>query len=143
MRKTNQITFSEGRDKGKTFLLTEMGAVQAEKWAARALLAVAKSGVDLPENLAGAGMAGLAVLTFKALSGVTFAEVEPLLDEMMACVQIVEPAMTRSVTLDDIEEVSTILRLRAEVFTLHTGFSLPGSRSGPGAGTAPPTISNA
>ena len=60
-RNTKSLTISaEGRDKGKTFLLTEMSAVRAEKWAARAVLALLKSGVELPEDAAQAGLAGIA-----------------------------------------------------------------------------------
>ena len=32
MRKEVEITIEEGRDKGKTFKITEMGAVQADRW---------------------------------------------------------------------------------------------------------------
>lgn len=131
-RHTKVITIGdEGRDKGKTFLLTEMAASQAEKWAMRALLAVGKSGIDIPDYIAGTGMAGLAVLGIKAMAGVTFAEAEPLMDEMMACVRIIpdirnNPDFTRVLIEDDIEEVATRVRLRSEVFALHTGFFLPG-----------------
>ena len=42
-----------GRDEGKTNLLTEMGVFTAEKWAARALLAMAKAGLEIPESAKG------------------------------------------------------------------------------------------
>jgi hypothetical protein len=43
---------------------------------------------------------------------------------MMDCVNIQMPAITRALFENDIEEISTILKLRQAVFELHTGFSL-------------------
>lgn len=124
---------SEGRDCGKVFQLREMPAMQAERWAMRALLALAKSGVEIPENIANAGLAGVAALGLKAFGGLDFADAEPLLIEMMSCVQIIpdpaKPQVVRFLVDDDIEEVATLLKLRAEVFSLHTGFSIPGAPS--------------
>src|SRR5690242_21778037 len=52
MRKTLRYTVAEeGRDKGKTYLLTEMSASQAEMWAARAFLAMANNGIEIPAQL--------------------------------------------------------------------------------------------
>lgn len=130
MRKVKSVTIqTEGRDKGKTYLITEMDAFQAEKWAARALLAVARSGVELPEESTTANMAVLAIIGIKALSFVSFVDAEPLMNEMMQCVQVVpdpvrNPGFARPLVADDIEEVQTILYLRSEVFEIHTGFSL-------------------
>lgn len=127
-RKTKlvQIT-ADGRDKGKVFLLTEMSASRAEKWAARALLAVGNAGTDLSPEIAFGGFAGMAVLGIQALAKVSFAEAEPLMDELFDCVQIIPdpkvPEVFRRLIEDDIEEVATRVHLRAEVWTLHTGFS--------------------
>jgi hypothetical protein len=123
--KTVNIT-AKGRDKGKAFLLTEMPAAKAEKWAARAFLALAKAGVDIPENIASAGLAGIASVGLKALGGMDFPDAELLLDEMWTCIQIIpdpsRPEVVRALIEDDIEEVTTRLLLRKEVFTLHTSF---------------------
>src|ERR1700692_944296 len=128
MRKTKIVTITaEGRDLGKIFLLTEMSAHQAERWAMRALMAVADAGVDLPEAALGAGMAGIAALGIRAIFRVPFALAAPLMDEMMDCVQIVpdpRKPFPRRPEQDDIEEVATRLLLRSEVFELHTGFSV-------------------
>ncbi len=128
-RKTKIVTIqNEGRDKGKKFHITEMSAVRAEKWAARAFLALAHAGVEIPEEVKGAGMAAIAVIGLRALGNVSFSEAEPLLDEMMSCVQYMPdpkyPINLRSLIEDDIEEVITLAMLRSEVFELHTGFSL-------------------
>jgi hypothetical protein len=132
-RKEITITIEDsGRDQGKVFLIKEMAASQAEKWAARAFLALAKSGVDIPDDIENAGLAGIAALGVKALSGMTFAEAEPLLDEMMACVSIIpdpkRPSVTRHLIEDDIEEIKTRLKLRAEVFKIHFDFFTSAAR---------------
>ena len=109
-----------------------MPAYQAEKWAMRCILALGKSGVDLPDNIAASGFAGVAAAGLEALMKLDFADAEPLLDEMLSCVTIKpdpsRPDITRALFTDDIEEVTTFVRLRMEVFTLHTGFSMPGKK---------------
>ena len=130
MRKTKIVTIeAENRDKGKTFLLTEMSAAQAEKWAARAFLALAKSGAELPAGAADAGLAGVATAGLAALSGLDWELAEPLLDEMFRCIQIQpdpikHPRFTRALTEEDTEEVMTRITLRKELLELHLGFSL-------------------
>ena len=126
--KTITIPQSEGnRDSGKTFLLTEMSAAQSEKWALRALGAIANSGMEIPADVLRLGMSTLVAVGFKGLLTMQFDEAEPLLDEMMTCVEIIpDPKrveIRRPVDDEDIEDVSTRLTLRSEVFELHTGFS--------------------
>jgi hypothetical protein len=129
MRKELTITIdTPGRDVNKTFYIKEMSALKAERWATRALLALLKSNVDIPEDIAQAGMAGVAAVGLRAFGGIDFSNAEPLLAEMLACVQIIpdasRPMVRRALVEDDIEEVTTLLRLREEVLSLHTGFSL-------------------
>lgn len=131
-RKTATVVIdATGRDQGKTFRLTEMPASQVEAWAMRAFLALAKSGADVPDALMSSGLAGLQRLGPGALSGMAYADLAPLLEEMMACVAIIpdaaRPQVIRNLVEDDIEEVTTRLKLRAEVWKLHTGFSHAGS----------------
>lgn len=138
-RKTHTVVIeAEGRDKGKMFTITEMPPSQAEKWAFRALLALAKSGVEVPDDIASAGLAGVAALGIKAFSGLRFEDAEPLLDEMFAMISFIpdasRPAIKRGyggvgpLIDDDIEEVMTRLTLRKELFSLHTGFFRPAVR---------------
>lgn len=134
MRKTAVVTIaSEGRDIGKAFFLKELPASQAEKWAVRAFLALAKSGVDIPANIRELGIVGVAVTGLKALGGVSFNEASHLMDEMFSCVQFLpdssNPELARLLIEDDIEEVQTRWTLRMEVFALHTGFTLADIRS--------------
>lgn len=132
MRKTLDVVIAdENRDQGKVFFITEMPASQSEKWAFRAIAALAKSGVELPDDVQTMGMAAIAAMGFQALAGINFADAEPLLDEMMACVEIVpEPSkaqVRRPLIETDAEEVLTRLRLRRAVFELHTGFFTKGA----------------
>jgi hypothetical protein len=134
MRKEKDFKVEEeGRDKNKLFHITEMPAVQAERWAIRAFLALARSGVDVPDNIMQAGMAGFAVLGFQALMGLQYESIEPLLNELMDCVQIIPDPKNRESARplidDDIEEVSTLLLLKMEVFQIHVGFSMADAKS--------------
>lgn len=137
MRKTKTITIPGElrdepgfRDNGKTFLLTEMASRPAEKWADRAFLALAHSKADLPSGR-GRGMAWIEQV--QRLAGhIHFPELEPLMDEIMACVQRIEggtgfmrPLIDMGIEGDDIEEVATRHLLRSEVINLHVGFFLP------------------
>lgn len=130
-----QVT-AEGRDKGKWFKITEMFSSKGEKWAYRALLAILNNKIELPEGFESAGWAGLAQVGFQGLTGLPWHLAEPLLDEMMPCVQIVPdyPKFNLPRALEDapeapgggdvdIEEPATRFQLRWEVFKLHTDFS--------------------
>jgi hypothetical protein len=130
MRKTSHITIQdEGRDKGKVFVLTEKSAIEADKWGIRALLALSKSGVPIPPEFMEMGIIGVLAVGIHRLAGVSFGDLEPLLDEMLTCVQVIptpeRPDIVRKLLPDDIEEVKTLQTLRMEVFRLHTGFSPP------------------
>lgn len=138
MRKERDVLITaEGRDRGKTFHLREMPASQAEFWSYRVLSLLARSGVDLPANFVQGGVMSLFTVGAQALLYVDVEEAKPLLDEMMRCVESVapdatHPEVTRPVIPDvDIEEVSTYIRLRTEIFELMTGFSVaaPPSKS--------------
>jgi hypothetical protein len=128
-RKTAQYKVTdEGRDKGKTFLITEMSAKQTEDWAARAILGLIGSGVQLPDNYHELGMAGFAELGIKSLPTIRYDLLKPLLDEMFETIQFVgDPtkayATTRPLLDDDIEEVTTRLNLRLQWGKLHMDFS--------------------
>ncbi|WP_313677144.1 hypothetical protein [Pantoea vagans] len=125
-RKELYYTETAGRDAGKVFYIREMSATQAEWWAIRAGMAMARSGVDLPDNFADMGIAAMAGTGLKMVSQIPPAEAKPLLDELMECVQCVPDASNQNVKRrlidDDIEEIATRLKLRAEVFKLHVDF---------------------
>lgn len=134
MRKTKTITIPGAksdvqgeRDNGKTFLITEMAAGPAERWADRSLILLAHA-----RTASSSGMAGIAEIT-PILGGIEFAQLAPLMDELLACVRVVpdpkRPAFTRvlednGLEGDDIEEAATRQLLRREVLDLHVNFSL-------------------
>ena len=148
-RKIAQWTVTdEGRDKGKVFLLTEMPASRAEAWATRVLLALMGSNTNLPENFADMGMAGLAELGLKAIAGLKWEVAEPLLEEMLQCVQIIpspgKPQVVRALVESDIEEILTRFKLRVEVWKLHMDFLQAVAPSiSPGITAAKSTIQSA
>jgi hypothetical protein len=138
MRKTQVVVITDdNRDKGKTFVIHEMSALHVEKWAARFVLGLTRAGVEVPEDIATAGMAGVASLGLKMLGMMSFADAEKLMDDMFACIKYrpdpIHPEVERALVetggdADDIEEVMTRIKLRAEVFALHAGFFIEGVR---------------
>lgn len=129
----NYTVEQDGRDKGKIFVITEMPALQAERWAMRALLALMRSNPELPEGTELSGMAGLASAGLKALSSIKWEDAEPLMDEMLSCVKLMpdinRPAVVRPLIDGDIEEISTLLELRKQIWGLHTAFFTGGGQS--------------
>lgn len=126
-RRSADYVATEGRDKGKTFVLTERPASQVEWWAARAYMALEKAGIDVG-NVAAHGAQGLMVLGVKGLAMIPPYDLKPLLDEMMTCVQvreaIVRPLIDDGTVSEDIEEIATRIALRTQIAQLHLGFSL-------------------
>lgn len=154
MRREKVITITDpgtpespNRDKGKTFIVREMSADAGEWWAVRALVVLGNAGLAIPANVMGSGMAGLAALEatkgaasalfamgLRMLPGVDVHALKPLLDEMMGCVSYKPPGSFPAQALQtgelyQIEEIKTLLQLRAEVLELHLGFSLAGTVS--------------
>lgn len=119
-----------GRDDGKTFMIDEMSAAQAEKWALRMFIALKGTSAAVPDDVARFGMVGVAIRGLNAFlaADVRFVDIEPLLDDMLTCVRIVRdphhPDVATALMSDDIEEVQTRVWLRGEVLRVHTGFSV-------------------
>jgi hypothetical protein len=131
-RKVFNLTIAdEGRDKGKVFVLTEPSAVEIDKWANRAHHALVKSGGDIPDEVVQMGIIGLLAIGPNRLMHVPWPDLEPLLDELLRCVQIMPdpatPNVVRKLFPNDIEEVSTLRTIRKQVFVLLTGFTKPAS----------------
>lgn len=154
MRKTKDVTITEGtaatnRDHGKVFRINELPATEIEKWGMRMMLLAVKTGVDVPDGIrAVGGMKAVTVMSIQALmsGGINFKEVEPLLDEMFTCIQIIpdprRPEVVRKLIEEDIEEWATRVALRSEWFQLHVGFSTgePASTSN-GTSSTPSPVS--
>jgi hypothetical protein len=132
----------EGRDFGKLFKIIEAPAIVADKWGIRAMLALNRNGAQIPDEIMKLGLVGVLVVGVHKLKGVLWADLEPLLDEMLSCIEVVPTPAQRNITRklftdpNDIEEVSTLSVLRKEVFTLHVGFTKPVAPSGSPEGQA-------
>jgi hypothetical protein len=145
VRRTKPITISEpGRDEGKTFILTEMPAEQAEVWAMTALDLLRQVGFIGTEG--NGGMAELAKarpLTLEAARALQNAS----LDEMWQYVQFQpkkEGAPPQKLFRGDdcqIQEWRTRLALRVAFLALHTDFFSPENPSALGHHSAHPSSS--
>jgi len=124
------IVDAEGRDNGKTFILTEMAATKAEDWAIRVMFALGSANVEVPEGALQLGMSALAEIGLKKLFAVNAEQMRPLLSELMECVEFVPNPQKPQVKIrfpmfeSQIEEVRTLLTLKWEVLKLHLDFSL-------------------
>jgi hypothetical protein len=126
------------RDNGKTFLVTEMPAMQAEEWANRATLAlIPRLTRELDPAIAEQIKAAPSMTAIEhiglLLGSIQFPEMRDLMRELLDnCIKIVvNPAMGEMGAQplnfggqESIEEVETIRRLRREALNLHTGFTL-------------------
>ncbi|WP_295372129.1 hypothetical protein [uncultured Pseudacidovorax sp.] len=126
-RRELTYTATDGRDKGRVFQLTEMSANDAERWAIRAMLALIRNGVDIPDDAMNSGMAGLARVGITCLSKLNAEDALQLGDELMTCVRHIpnpkNPNVIRNLVEDDVEEIQTRLKLKVAVFRLHVDFS--------------------
>src|ERR1051325_8547687 len=133
-RKVKDVRITtEGRDKGKWFRITEVPALQAERWAMRLLLACGRVGLDIPMNPSQDAFDLLLQQGLGALLRMHPDDAQPLLDEMLGCIRVIRdvrhPEGEFTLMDGDIEEVRTLLQLRQEIIALHTNFSLPGAQS--------------
>ena len=127
---------TRNRDRGKTFRITEWPAATAEKWGVRMMLAANSGAGELPLNLGGIGMEGIAIIGINTfLRGNILPDtLIPLLDELLGCVKIVRDHKQPQIASDlingqdgmedDLQEVATRMWLRGEVLTLHLNFSV-------------------
>lgn len=127
-RKKLNFTATEGRDKGKNFTITEMSAMDIEDWAGEAFFLLIGAGVEIPDDVAQMGLAGLMTMGLEVLGRVPYKAAKPLLDRMLDCVVYhpdpANPNVTVSLTQPgvEIEEVKTLFTLRKLVWGLHTDF---------------------
>jgi hypothetical protein len=127
-RKTMVLTLDSTfkRDEGKVFFIEEMDSYSGEMWGIKVMQGLIRSGVEIPDDIANMGLAGVARMSFAALGGMSFGDLQPLLDQMMACVKLIpdpsKPKVTRGLNASDIEEVKTRLYIKREVFKLHVDF---------------------
>jgi len=116
----------ENRDKGRSYLLKEMPATQGEWWAFRAFIALARGGVELPDDVKSMGMAAVARLTLGQVGKMSPEDARPLMEELYQQVQVItdpKSGYARALIEDDIDEIATHFKLKWELIRLHAGFS--------------------
>ena len=120
-RKEIEIKIEDGRDAGKVFKITELPAVQMDKWATRALLLLGKAGMNISVLNS---MKVEDILA--ALSKADYNETEQLLQVMLESCSFqkdgVSVAMKGAMVDSVIEEWTTVFRLRIEAIKLNLGF---------------------
>lgn len=114
------------RDAGKTFVVTEVDAVQAEEWGLRAMMALGTSGIVVPQDMMALGVLAIPLVGYQAFMGAREEAVLPLWREMLsACVTVRHSELvTEPFARHHVEEVSTLLALRQAIMELHTGFTM-------------------
>jgi hypothetical protein len=135
------ITINEGRDSGKTYQVSELTCMKAERWILRAAFGLGKAGVEIPPEMLTLGAAPIAYAIASQATRIPSRLGIRLADELMESVMIVEPKLTRTLVDKDIEDVTTRLRLKGEVLKLTFGFFLPAASQisvPPVSGTAQP-----
>jgi hypothetical protein len=127
---------TRNRDKDKLFRLTEWPAAKAENWGLRMMLAANSGAGELPLNLSGIGLDGIAILGINTFlrGNIAPGTLIPLLDELLQCVRYIrdqsKPHLDSDlVSDDDVEEVATRMWLRGEVLSLHLNFSVSAALS--------------
>ena len=125
MRKSIEVVIMDDGEE-KHFLITRMSAKATEDWALELFFALANTGVEVPKEFEELGFAAIAQMGLSALGKIPYEKAKPLLDRMMDCVQIYptpsDKRIVRALTDEDIQEVTTRLQLKKEVFNLHTDF---------------------
>lgn len=120
-RRTKEVTIDlDNRDKGKTFVVTEMPSEQAEWWAFRVMQALVSADAGVSFD---APLAELARIGIIAIGKIPAERAKPIFDEMMGCITVKLPSGgTRPLLPDDIEEIATRMKLRLEVGAMHLDF---------------------
>lgn len=121
-RKGVTLTIGEGRDQDKVFRLTEWSALKTERWILRAVFGLGKAGVEIPPEILQLGAAATAYAIASQAAKLPSRLGLRLSDELLECVKRVEQAGDRRLVEQDVEDVSTLLKLKSEVLKLHFGF---------------------
>lgn len=123
MLKSKEIVIEKGRDAGTKFVITEMPIAKADKWAMRVLLALAGSGINVPNPQD--GMMAVASIAMGAFRNIPEEKFIPLADELLDCVEIVpKGGQPRKLNLEfnDVKDLTTLFLLRKEALMLHLDF---------------------
>ena len=113
------ITINDGQTPRK-FVIKKMGAYQAESWVYRAVLAIGHN-VDDIQALMKQGRMGILTMLLK----VDYQEARKLLDELLACVSIVNGETMKPLDREGcalIENPVTLFKLRVEAAKVNLSF---------------------
>lgn len=119
------VTVRDGRDRGKTYHIKEWPALRTEHWIMRLVFGLGRAGVEIPPEILNLGAGPTAYAIASQVHKLSSRLGVKLADELMECVTIVEPKVTRSLVENDIEDFSTRLWLKGEVLKLTFGFFVP------------------
>lgn len=134
--KTTTVTIDKGRDAGKSFLITEMPLLKADKWARRFALGMMRGGVN-SDGLGGLaniknvdlssidGILELAKVGIAAFGNIDEDTAMELIDELTeSCIKIIPSSgIAREIVWDsDIKDVATLMLLRKEALGVHVDF---------------------
>lgn len=129
MLKEIEFTVDAGRDAGKTFKITELPAVQMDKWLTRLLGCFANQGLTIYD---------IQEMTFAQMCASIYKidsdeEKERLFDELLASCSLkkegVDIVMKGNNINGFVEEWRTLFRLREEALKLNLGFFENGEES--------------
>lgn len=117
------VITDDNRDKGKVFRITEMPATRAQEFADRVFFAAMNCGVKIPSEIGQIGMAELYAAGISMAEKIPYSWARPMLDMLMECIDLRTEAGTyRKRVETDIEEITTVFKLRTEALKLHFGF---------------------
>ncbi|MDL2315514.1 hypothetical protein LJC59_00325 [Desulfovibrio sp. OttesenSCG-928-A18] len=134
MARREKIITLRDRDQDLSFKIREMSATGLEAWKIRALILLAKTGIEVPEGAdlqaVGAYLVANGVKTLTGILGkVDYGEVSPLLDDLLACcsrlVENVSERCTPESVDNYIQDANTLSRLRWEALRLNLDFTGP------------------
>lgn len=134
--KTKTVTIEKGRDKGKTFLITEMASIPADIWAHKLTEQAANSGVNLKEvdvlnvdTKSMKGMIEIGATIFATLGRIPYETSREMKFEILNnCVQIVPTGGEPRACIWDqeIKDFQNFTVLFAHAIGLHVGFLVQG-----------------
>lgn len=93
-----------------------------DNWVMRAVFGLGKAGVEIPPEVLQLGAAPVAYAIGSQVTKLPSRLGVRLSNELLQCVKRVETSVTRSLVPNDLEDFSTLLRLKGEVLKMTFGF---------------------
>ena len=125
-RKTATIVIdADNRDKGQTYIVTEMNAVDGAKLSFQLFQLLASAGVDIDiQAIQEKGVSEVLGILMRVISQVPPEEFDMYRETLMKCVQWQNPqnaTIKRALVPSDVEEISTIYRLMMKALEVTVG----------------------